>query len=161
MHAVESSNLIGQVIFGEILSESPIKLFVALPPVEEGPSKVLASHFDLCMPLVARLATGIPTLIKGRVRRALHHLVRKRRGSTPTVDIDGFAQFGDGGIRLRHNCGRAFAQKYVVCSLTSHGARRKSEYRWFELGVFRFQWIVLLRPKSIGWFIPNVPKCRS
>ena len=45
-----------------------------------------------------------------------------------------------------------FAQEYVVCSLTSHGTRRNSEYRWFELGVFRFQWIVLVRPKSMGWF---------
>ena len=72
MHAVESSNLIRQVIFGEILSESPIELFFALPPVDEGLSKVLASHFDLCIPLVARLATGIPTLIERCVRRASH-----------------------------------------------------------------------------------------
>ena len=46
MHAVESSNLMRQVIFGEILSESPIELFVAVLPVDEGRSKVLASHFD-------------------------------------------------------------------------------------------------------------------
>ena len=91
MHAVESSNLIRQVIFGEILSESPIRLFVAQPPVNEGLSKVLASHFDLCIPLVARLATGIPTLIEKCVRCASHHLVRERWGSTPTVDVDGFA----------------------------------------------------------------------
>ena len=39
----------------------------------------------------------------------------------------------------------------MSCSLTSHGARRNSEYRWFELGVFRFHWIVLVCPKSIGW----------
>ena len=91
MHAVESSNLIRQVIFGELLSESPIEIFVALPPVDKGLSKVLASHFDLCIPLVARLATGIPTLIERCVRRASHNLIRKRRGSTPTVDVDGFA----------------------------------------------------------------------
>ena len=64
MHAVKSSNLIRQVIFGEILSKSPIELFVALPPVDEGLSKVPAGHFDLCIPLVARLASGIPTLIE-------------------------------------------------------------------------------------------------
>ena len=45
MHAVELSNLIRQVILGEILSESPIELFVALPPVNEGRSEVLTSHF--------------------------------------------------------------------------------------------------------------------
>ena len=91
MHAVESSSLIRQVIFGEILSESPIELFVALPPVDEGLSKVLASHFNFCIPLVARLATGIPTLIERCVRCASHHVVRERCGSTPTVDVDGFA----------------------------------------------------------------------
>ena len=91
MHAVESSNLIRQVIFGEILSESPIELFVALPPVDEGLSKVLAIHFDFCIPLVARLASGIPRLIERSVRCASHHLVREPCGSTPTVDVDGFA----------------------------------------------------------------------
>ena len=45
----------------------------------------------------------------------------------------------------------AFVQEYVSCSSTSHGARSNSEYRWFELGVFRFHWIVLVCPKSIGW----------
>ena len=64
MHAVESSNLIRQVIFGETLSKSPIELFVAFSPVDEGLSKVLASHFDFCIPLVTRPATGIPTLIE-------------------------------------------------------------------------------------------------
>ena len=70
MHAVEWGNLIRQVICGEILSESPIELFVALPPVDKGLSKVLASHFDFCIPLVARLPTGIPTLIERCVRCA-------------------------------------------------------------------------------------------
>ena len=46
MHAVKSSNLDRYVIFGEISSESPIERFVAVPPVEEGLSKVLASHFN-------------------------------------------------------------------------------------------------------------------
>ena len=46
----------------------------------------------------------------------------------------------------------AFAQKYVVGSLTSQGTRRNSEYRWFELDVSRRKWIVFVRPKSIGWF---------
>ena len=91
MHAVESSNLIRQVMFGEILSESPIELFVALPPVDEGLSKVVASHFDFSIPLVARLATGVPTLIEGCVRGALHHLVRECCRSTPTVDVHGLA----------------------------------------------------------------------
>ena len=91
MHAVESSNLIRQVIFQEILSKSPIELFVALPPVDEGLSKVLASHFDVCIPLVGRLATGMPTLIERCVRCTSHHVVRERCGSTPTVDVDGFA----------------------------------------------------------------------
>ena len=152
MHAVEWSNLIRQVMFREILSESPVQLFIALLPADEGCSKVLASHFDFCIPLVPRLATGIPTLIERCVRRASHHLVGKRRGLTPTVDVDGFAQFGDSGIRFRHNCGMAFTLEYVVSSLTSHGARRNSEYRWFELDVFRRKWIVLVRPKLIGWF---------
>ena len=72
MHAVESSNLILQVMFGEVASQSPIELFVVAPPVDEGLSKVLASHFDLCIPLVARLATGIPMLIERCVRCASH-----------------------------------------------------------------------------------------
>ena len=121
MHVVESSNLTRQVMFGEVVSESPVELFVVAPPVDEGLSKVLASQFDVCVPLVARLATGIPMLIERSVRRASHRIVRKRRSSTPTVDVDGFAQFGDSGIRFRHSCGMAFAQEYVVCSLTSHG----------------------------------------
>ena len=91
MHTVESSNLIRQVIFGEILSESPIELFVAVSPVDEGPSRILASHFDFCIPLVAGLATGIPTLIERCVRCALRHLVREWCGSCPTVDVDGLA----------------------------------------------------------------------
>ena len=64
MHAVELSNLIRQVMFGEVVSESPVQLFFVVPPVDEGVSKVLASHFDLCIPLVARLVTGIPMLIE-------------------------------------------------------------------------------------------------
>ena len=91
MHAVESSNLIRQVIFGGILSESPVELFVALPPVKEDLSKGLASHFDFCIPLVARLATGIPMLIERCVRCASHHLIREWCGSSPTVDVDGLA----------------------------------------------------------------------
>ena len=147
MHAVESSNLIRQVIFGEILSESPIELFVAVSPVNEGRSKVLASHFNFCIPLVTRLATGIPTLI----RCASRHLLREWCGSSPTVAVDGLAELGDSGICLCHNCGMARVLEYVPCSLASHGARRNSEYRWFELGVFRLHWIVLVFPKSIGW----------
>ena len=91
MHAVESSNLTRQVIFGEILSESPIELFVAVSPVDEGRPKVLASHFDFCTPLVARLATGICTLIERCVRCAARDLVREWRDSSPTVDVDGLA----------------------------------------------------------------------
>ena len=91
MHAVESSNWSRQAIFGEVLSESPIELFVAASPFEEGCSKILASHFDFCVPLVARLATDIPTLIKRCVRRAWRQLVREWCGSPPTVDVDGLA----------------------------------------------------------------------
>ena len=79
MHAVESRDLIRQVIFEEISSESPIELFIAVSPVNEGRSKVLANHFDFCIPLVARLATGIPTLIERCVRCASRHLVREFR----------------------------------------------------------------------------------
>ena len=64
MHAVESSNFIRLAIFGEALSESPIELFVATSPFDEGRLKVLASHFDFCISLVAPLATDIPTLIE-------------------------------------------------------------------------------------------------
>ena len=91
MHAVEPSNLIRQVTFGEILSESPIQLFVAVSPVDEGLSKVLASHLNFCIPLVARLATGIPTLIERCVRCASRNLVREWCGSSPTADVDGLA----------------------------------------------------------------------
>ena len=91
MHAVESSNWIRQVTFGEILSESPIELFVAVSPVDESLGKVLASQFDSCIPLVARLATGIPTLTERCVRCASRHLVREWCGSFPTVDVDGLA----------------------------------------------------------------------
>ena len=77
MHAVESSNLTRQAIFGEVLSESPIELFVAASPFDEGRWKVLASHFDFCIPLVAQLATNIPTLIDRCVRSASRQLVRE------------------------------------------------------------------------------------
>ena len=91
MQAVESSNLIRRVIFEEILSEPPFEVFVPVSPVDDGLSKVLASHSDFCIPLVARLATGIPTLIERCVRCASGHLVRKWCGSSPTVDVDGLA----------------------------------------------------------------------
>ena len=151
MHAVDSSDLIRQVMFGEIVSASPVELFVVAPPVHEGLSKVLASHFDLCIPLVARLATGIPMLIERCIRRALHRIVGKRRGSTPAVDVDGFPQFGDSGIRVPHNCGMAFTQEYLVSSLTSHGTRRDGEHRWFERDVLCRKWIVFVPPESIRW----------
>ena len=41
-------------------------------------------------------------------------------------------------------------QEHVRSSKTSHGARRNSKYRWFELSVFRFHRIILVCPKSIG-----------
>ena len=91
MNAVESSNLTRQAIFGEALSESPIELFVATSPFDRGRSKVLASHFDFCIPLVARLATDIPRLIERCVRSAPRQLVREWCGSSPTVDVDGLA----------------------------------------------------------------------
>ena len=95
MHVVEARNLTGQVMLEEIVPESSVELFVTVPPVDEGLSKVLASHFVLCIPLVAQLATGIPMLIEKSVRPALHRIVGERRGSTPAVDVDGFARFGD------------------------------------------------------------------
>ena len=110
------------------MSESPVELFFAVPPVDEGLPKILARYFDLCLPLVPRFATGIPMLIRKCIRRASHRLVGKRCGSTPTVDVDGFAKPGDSGICFRHNCGMAFAQEHVVCSLTSHGTRCNSEH---------------------------------
>ena len=68
MHVVQARNLIGQVVLGEIVPESPVELFVALPPVDEGLSNVLTGHLDLCVPLVARGATSIPMFIAGCVR---------------------------------------------------------------------------------------------
>ena len=91
MHALESSNLTRQAIFGEVLSESTIGLFVATSPFDEGRWKVLASHFDFCIPLVARLATDIFTLIERYVRSASRQLIREWCGSSPTVDDDGLA----------------------------------------------------------------------
>ena len=92
MHAVQARNLIGQVVLGEIVPEFPVELFIALPPVDEGLSKILISHFDLCVPLASRRASSIPMFIKGCVRSASHRLVGERRYSTPAVDVDGFAQ---------------------------------------------------------------------
>ena len=86
MHTIESSNLTLQGIFGEALSESPIELFVATSPFNEGRSKVLASHFDFCVPLLAWLTTDIPTLIERSVRSASRQFVREWCGSSPTVD---------------------------------------------------------------------------
>ena len=42
-------------------------------------------------------------------------------------------------------------QERVRFSKTSHGTRRNSEYRWFELSVFRLHRIILMCPKLIGW----------
>ena len=109
MDAVQACNLIGQVLLDEIVPESPVELFVALPLVEGGPSKLLTSHFDLLVPLVARRATSIPMFTEGCVRRASHRLVGEQRCSTPAVHVDGFAQFGNSGVRTRHNCCMAFA----------------------------------------------------
>ena len=91
MHAVESSNLSRQGIFGEALSESPIELFITTSPFDEGRSKVLTSHFDSCIPLVSLLTTKISTLIERRVRGASSQFVREWCGSSPTVDADGLA----------------------------------------------------------------------
>ena len=91
MHAVESSNLTRQGIFGEALSESPIELFIITSPCDEGRSKVLTSHFDSCIPLVSRLTAKISMVIERRVRGASSQFVRERRGSSPTVDADGLA----------------------------------------------------------------------
>ena len=91
MHAVESSNLTRQGMFGEVLSESPIELFIIMSPCHEGRSKVLTSHFDFCIPLVSRLTTKISTLIERRVRGASSQFVREWCGSSPTVDADGLA----------------------------------------------------------------------
>ena len=100
MHAVQACNLIGQVVLDEIVPESPVELFIALPPVDEGPSNILTSHFDLRVALVAWCATSIPMFIEGCVRRASHRLVGERRCSTPAVYVDGFVQFGDSGVRI-------------------------------------------------------------
>ena len=151
MHAVQRRNLIWQVSLGGILPESPVDLFVALPPVDEGLSKVLTSHFYLCVPLVPRRATSIPMFIEGCVRCASHRLVGERRCSTPAVDVDVFAHFSDGGVRTRHNCCMVFAQEYVASSLTSHGTRRDGEHLRVELDVLCRKWIVFVRPKSVGW----------
>ena len=91
MHAVESSNLTRQGMFGEALSESPIEFFITTSPFDEGRSEVLTSHFDSCIPLVSRLTTKISTLIERRVRGASSQFVREGRGSSLTVDADGFA----------------------------------------------------------------------
>ena len=151
MHAVQARNLIGQVVLREIVPESPVKIFPALPPVDEGPWKVLTCCFDLCVPLIARLTTSIPMFIKGCVRRASHGLVGERRCSTPAVEADGFAQFVDSGVRTRHNCCMAFAQEYVTSSLTSHGTRHDGEHLRVKLDVLCRKWIVFVRPKSLGW----------
>ena len=90
--SVQACNLIGKVGLDEIVPESPVELFVALPPVDKGPSKVLTSYLDLPVPLVPRRATSIPVFIEGCVRRASHRLVGERRCSTPAVYVDDFAQ---------------------------------------------------------------------
>ena len=108
MHAVQACNLIRQIVLDQIVPESPVELFLALLPVDEGPSKVVTSHFDLRVPLVARRLPAFPCSLK-EVSGASHHLVGERRCSTPAVYVDGFAQFGDSGVRTRHNCGMAFA----------------------------------------------------
>ena len=151
MHAVQARNLIGQVVLAEIVSGSPVELFVALPPVDEGISKVPTSHFDLCVPLVAWRATSIPMIIEGCVRRASHRIVGERRCSTRGVDVDGFAQFGDSGVRTRHNCCMAVAQEDVTSSLTSHGTGRDGEHLRVEPDVLCRKWIVFVRPELIGW----------
>ena len=104
MHAVQACNLIGQVGLDKIVPESPVELFVALPPVDKGPSKVLTNHFDLPVPLVAWCVASVSVLVKGRVRRASHRLVGERRCSTLAVYVDDSAQFVDSGVRTRHNC---------------------------------------------------------
>ena len=91
MHAVESSNLTRQGIFGEALSESPIEFFITTSPFDEGRSKVLTSRFDSCLPLVSQLTTKISTLIERRVRGASSQFVREWCGLSPTVDADGLA----------------------------------------------------------------------
>ena len=45
MHAVDSSNMTRQAIFGEVLSELPIELFVATSPFDEGRSKSSGKPF--------------------------------------------------------------------------------------------------------------------
>ena len=151
MHAVESSNLTRQGMFGEVLSESIIELFIIMSPFHEGCSKVLTSHFDFRVPLVSWLTTKVSMFIERRVRGTSSHFVREWCGSTPTVDADGLAQLDNGGICVRHDFIVFLAQERVRLSNTSHGTRRNSEHRWFELSVLRLHRIIFMCPKSIGW----------
>ena len=151
MHAVESSNLTRQGMFGEVLSESIIELFIIMSPFHEGCSKVLTSHFDFRVPLVSWLTTKVSMFIERRVRGTSSHFVREWCGSTPTVDADGLAQLDNGGICVRHDFIVFLAQERVRLSKTSHGTRRNSEHRWFELSVLRLHRIIFMCPKSIGW----------
>ena len=151
MHAVELSNLTRQGMFGEVLSESIIELFIIMSPFHEGRSKVLTSHFDFRVPLVSWLTTKVSMFIERRVRGTSSHFVREWCGSTPTVNADGLAPLDDGGICVRHDFIVFLAQERVRLSKTSHGTRRNSEHRWFELSVLRLHRIIFMCPKSIGW----------
>ena len=147
MHAVQACDL----RLDEIVPESPVEFFVAFSPVDKGIPKILTGHFDLRVPLVAWSAARGFAFVEGRVRRASHRLIGERRCPTAAVYGDNVTQIVNGGIRLRHNYRVARAQELMASSLTGHETRRDDKHLRVTFGILFCEWIVFVRPKSIGW----------
>ena len=156
MHAVESSNLTRQGMFGEVLSESMIELFIIMSPFHERRSKVLTSHFDFRIPLVSWRTTKVSMLIERCVRGTSSQFVREWCGSSPSLRRFQNRQAGQGYLEHFQAFGascydgsstRRYSRKFPAREHTYLASFRRASFSFrapsiCRLAVVRrFEWI--------------------
>ena len=149
VHAVQACDLVGLVTLHEVVPVSPVKLFIAFLPVDKGPSKILTSHFDLCVQLVAWCAATGSAFIEGSVRRvfALSH-----RGTALSCASCLCRQCRTDQKWWRLSSTQLpRAQEMMASSLSCHETGRDDKHLRVEFSIFSCEWVIFRCPKSIGW----------
>ena len=150
MHAVQACRFAGLVGPNEAVPVPPVEFLVAFSPVDKGFSKILASHFDLGVPLVAWCTARGSALFEGCVRRGSHLVIGKRRCLAPAVYVDNFTQIIVAGIYPRHNNCVLLAQEVMTFSLTSHDTSCDDKNVRVRFAIFSSKRVILVYPKLIG-----------
>ena len=150
MHAVQACDLVVLVGLHELVPVSTVEFFVAFSPIDKDPSKILTSHFNLRVPLVACCAGRGFAFIKGCVRRASHGLIGEGRCFAPAVYVNNLAQIKNEGICPRHR-GEEWAQQMMASSLTGHETQRDEKHLRVKSGILFCEWVIFMCPKLIGW----------